>query len=468
MATSRLRSINRSRLFFPLLLSVLLFSVYWPFHTRPLMFLDLDIREYLRFGAYTALIFFSVRLLDTLIFDVVFGRRKNVAAPQLLRGIVAITLYFILFTAAFSTIFDVKVRDFLTGTTIVAAVVALALQDTLGNLFSGIAMHMEDTYEVGDVIHSGDFTGVVEGVSWRATRLRGYNNQRIVLPNSVIARDRLEVFPRENLNARTLQFGVDYHIAPAMVIGILTQAASHVEGVAREMPCFARVAGFGDSAITYEIKYFMRDFFARDRIDADIRKAVWYALRRNEIPFAYPVRVHQDYTPPKSLHEVTVEQILERLMAVDVLSPLSDEAHQTLSEDTKVSFFSKGEAIIHHGTTGESMFVVHAGSVVVRLPDAEATGWQQIAQLGPGSVFGEMALLTGEVRSADVVAATDVVALEISKESLQPILQDHPDLAQAISRKMMERREHLESVRAEDVEDEELTLISRIKSYFGI
>jgi small-conductance mechanosensitive channel/CRP-like cAMP-binding protein len=460
---------DRSRLFFPLFLAIILFTVDWPFHHSGLMIGDINVRDYLLFAGDAALIFFVVRFIDMLVFDVVFSRRRNVVAPQLLRGIVSIALYFVLFTAAFSSIFtSIDVTKVLTGGTIIAAVVALALQETLGNLFSGIALHMEDSYEVGDVVHSGDHTGVVESVSWRATKLRGYDNQFILLPNSVIARDRLEVFPRENLNARKLQFGIDYHIAPAIVIGVLTQAASHVEGVAREMPCFARVSGFSDSAVVYEIKYFMRDYFMRDRIDADIRKAVWYALKRNGIPFAFPVRVHQEYAPPKALHDVTADDIMKRLQEVDLLSPLAGQSLNTLASTTTVHFYSKGEAIIHHGTMGESMFVVHAGRVAVRLPDEDATGWQDIAELGPGGIFGEMALLTGEMRTADVVAASDVVALEIAKESLQPILHSHPELAKAISHKVMERRRHLEKVQAADIEQEELTLISRVKAYFGV
>jgi branched-chain amino acid transport system substrate-binding protein len=114
------------------------------------------------------------------------------------------------------------------------------------------------------------------------------------------------------------------------------------------------------------------------------------------------------------------------------------------------------------------MFVVHSGMVVVRLPDDSLTGWHQVAQLGPGGVFGEMALLTGEMRAADVVAFTDVVALEIGKESLQPILNSHPDLAGAISHQIMARREHLDSIRDDNREQDEQTLISRIRSYFGI
>ena len=85
-----------------------------------------------------------------------------------------------------------------------------------------------------------------------------------------------------------------------------------------------------------------------------------------------------------------------------------------------------------------------------------------------GGVFGEMALLTGESRTADVVAVSDVVAVEIAKDALQPVLIDHPDLARAISAKVMERRGTLDSLRAEEREREEGTILSRIRSYFGL
>ena len=227
------------------------------------------------------------------------SRRRNVVAPQLLRQIVSIVVYLLLFASALKILFDYDVKTALTGGAVLAAVIGLALQDTLGNLFSGIALHMEGAFDVGDVLHSGDYVGVVESVSWRATRIRGFNNQIIVLPNSVIARERLEVFPHTRLNARVLPVSVDYNIPPATVIGILSQAAAHVDGVARELPCFARVASFADSAVIYEIKYHTRDYAKRDRMDADIRKAVWYALHRNKIAFATPIRAYQQYTPPE-------------------------------------------------------------------------------------------------------------------------------------------------------------------------
>ena len=162
------------RLIFPAVLTVVLFTVYLPFSNKPLMVPAFgDVTRYVEFGAFTALIFFAVRLVDVLIFDVAVARRREVAAPQLLRGIVAIVLYVLLFAALFQQVLNYDVKSFITGTAVLAAVLALALQETLGNLFAGIALHMEETYEIGDVIHSGDYMGVVEGVSWRATRIRG-------------------------------------------------------------------------------------------------------------------------------------------------------------------------------------------------------------------------------------------------------------------------------------------------------
>jgi small-conductance mechanosensitive channel/CRP-like cAMP-binding protein len=462
--------------FIPLILSAIFFGAFFAlgyFRTKPLLFnvygdVRQPVSEALHFLGWVAFIIFLVRVVDAFVFDMLMSRRRNVVAPQLLRQIVAISIYIILGARALKLIFDYDVKTFLTGGAVLAAVIGLALQDTLGNLFSGIALHVEGAFNVGDVLHSGDYVGVVESVSWRATRMRGFNNQTLVLPNSVIARERLEVFPHGNLNARILQLGIDYNVAPATVIEIVSQAAAHVDGVARELPCFARVGAFADSSVIYEIKYHTRDYAKRDRIDADIRKAVWYALHRNKISFATPVRAFQTYTPPESRHEVAREEVLSRLREVDILSPLSEESRETIAAGTRVHFYSKGETILRHAAAGDSMFVVHSGTASVRLPDDSDQGWHEVAQLGAGTVFGEMALLTGETRTADVVALTDVTALEIGKDALQPILTGHPNLVEAMTAKVVQRKGHLDAIRSGEPEEEQQTIVSRVRAWFGL
>lgn len=455
-----------SQLIVPAIFSVGLFALFvFADSNRGLIpYRDKDlVLNLLRFAAWLSVIIFAVRLVDLFAFDVLASRRRNVRAPQLLREIVSIVLYAVLIAWAVSVIFGANITAFLATGTVLAAVLGLALQETLGNLFAGIALHLEDSFGVGDVIKSGELLGVVEAVRWRGTQLRTFQNHIVVVPNSMLARDRLEVFPRNNLNARVLQIGVDYNVPPANVIAVLTQAAANVSGVSRDIPCFARVGGFAESGLTYEIKYFTNDYSQRDRIDADIRKAVWYAFRRTGISIPYPMRVFQRYTAPDAKHHPDAPKILERLRNVDILSLLPREALATIAETANVRVYSQGETIIRHGDAGDSMFIVHQGTVSVRVEGNE------VVQLGDGEFVGEMALLTGETRAADVVALTDVVAVEITKAALQPVLLNHPDLAASISAKVMSRRDALDSFRDDaSREEEQESILSRIRSYFGL
>ena len=463
----------RSRFIIPLFCSALLLGIYRLALTNldPSRWKDVigDNFHGLLFAAFVPLIFLVVRVLDSIIFDLVLRQRRHMSAPRLLRDVVAIGLYFVLFSWATWKLLEFSITKWLAAGTVIAAILGLALQETLGNLFSGIALHMEDSFVVGDVLRSGDHIGVVEGVTWRATRVRTFNNNVVILPNSVLARERLEVFPRDRVNGRVLSVGVDYNVPPTTVISTLTQSASHVDGVSREIPCFSRVASFGDHSVVYEIKYYTRDYSARDRIDADVRKAVWYALRRNNISIPFPIYSIHQYVPPQhEEHEVAAEDVRERLAQVDILAPLALAAHDALVNASRVRFYSRGETILRMATPGDSMFIVHEGTVSVRIPDDSAAGRHEVAQLGPGAIFGEMALLTGESRTADVVALTDVTAIEISKEALQPILRDHPELSHIISSKVAERRLRLHELQSTSIEDEEMTLLTRIRSYFGL
>jgi small-conductance mechanosensitive channel len=455
-----------ARLIWPLVLAVGFGVLHWAVRNNPgvIKQAQLDygsIKSISRFLIYIAIAFFVVRAVDYLVFDLV-SRRRNVKAPVLLREIVSIFLFVILLAWAASFIFEAKVTAFLAGGTVLAAVLGLALQETLGNLFAGIALALEDSFEVGDVIRSGDHIGIVESVRWRGTRLRTFQNHIVIVPNSIMARAHLEIFPKHNLNARVLQIGIDYNVPPAVALSVLTQAASHVDGVSTQLPAFARVGGFGDSSVLYEIKYHMLDYSERDRIDADIRKAVWYALRRNGLPIPFPIRTHVKYEPPSSRSQSDAPEIAERLSRIDILSAVTPEGLDAIAAATRVHTFGKGETILRHGTAGDSMFVVHSGMVSVRVDEAE------IARLGEGDVFGEMALLTGENRAADVVALTDVVVIEITKDALQPVLRDHPELAASISSKMMERRGSLDSLKNASNEEAHQTVLTRIRHWFGL
>ena len=453
------------KLLVPLLASGAFFAIYHVVRTSEVVGGGGENRESLLrailFVSLLAGVIFLVRLIDFVAFEVFRRRRRQAAAPGLLREIIAIALYAIFITWAMRSIFKVDLTAALATGTVLAVVLGLALQDTLGNLFAGIALHMDDTFQPGDVIRSGEFIGIVEAIRWRGTRLRTFNNNVVILPNSALARERLEIFPRNNPNARLLQVHVDYQFPPAFVIGVLTQAISNIDGVTHVIPPLARVASFAEFALMYEVKYFMTDYSMRDRVDAEIRKAIWYAFKRNGITIPLPVRSIQQYAPPAPRQQPSLAQIREQLTKIGMFTPLSPEALATIAEGARVHTYAAGETIIQEGAAGESMFIVYEGDVAVRTHDAE------VARLKGGDFFGEMALLTGERRAADVIATSEVVAVEITRDSLQPVLQDSPELATAISERVMERRDRLQSKR-ENGSEEHATFLSRVRLFFGL
>jgi branched-chain amino acid transport system substrate-binding protein len=112
--------------------------------------------------------------------------------------------------------------------------------------------------------------------------------------------------------------------------------------------------------------------------------------------------------------------------------------------------------------------VIHGGTVSVRVPDEIGSGVRELAQLGEGAVVGEMALLTGETRTADVVALTDVVAIEIGKSALQPVVLAHPGLANSLSEQIAQRQEHLDTFRETSPDEVQSTVLTRIRDWFGL
>ncbi|MFN2441356.1 MAG: mechanosensitive ion channel family protein [Thermoanaerobaculia bacterium] len=463
---------RRPNLVVPLLLSALLLAAYYFVRRNPIPFHEsADVRErlfgsdlkVLEFAVVVSLIILGVRLFDYLAFDFFFQIRRREAAPNLLRQIISFVLYLGLIAYAAGEILNANVTGVLLGGTVLAAVLGLAMQDTLGNLFAGIAMHIEKTFHVGDVVRVKDIFGTVEWVSWRATRIRTPENNVVMVPNSVLAREAMEVFPSDNLNARLVRVTAGFEHPPARVISILERACHNLEHVATEIPALARVGEFGEYGTVYEVKYWTRQYQLRETIDAEVRRAIWYAFRRAGIPLPFPVRSIAPLRQAK-IEGFSDQKLAERIANADFLAPLSDEERQVLVEGTMVEVFGRGETILSAGESGSSMFLIDEGLVSVRRSEDEGGG--EIARLGAGQTFGEMALLTGEPRGATVIALTDVVAFEIGKRSLQPILKENPGLVESISRIVLDRKSNAPS--RSEATDPHKTMLGRIANWFGL
>jgi small-conductance mechanosensitive channel len=425
----------------------------------------------IKFALWTCLALVVIRLLNAIIFGLTFRLRKGYEAPSLVRNLFSIITFIIVFVLIFNRFFpSVNLGALFTTSAIFGVIIGLALQDTLGNLFAGISVHADKPFQVGDVITVGQGrTGVVESISWRAVKLRTFANHVLMLSNSAVAREAIEVCPKDNANARVVFFNTSYSDSPAKTIHIVREAVRDANNVSPKITPIVRIRDLGESSIDWEVKYWLENYAKYNDTDALVRQLIWYAFRRASITFAYPTRtLHIERTGKADSSKADSRGFIERLSAVDIFSPLTGAEMAELAKGSVSHIFAPGETVIRAGDEGASMFVVHQGSVKVQIND---NGTQRaVAILKEGDFFGEMALFTGEPRTANVLAIEETEVLEIGHEAIKRLFETNPDLVEALSHIIAERRVGLAAKAERDIEteDESQGIISSIRRFFGM
>jgi small-conductance mechanosensitive channel/CRP-like cAMP-binding protein len=418
------------------------------------------------------LAYLVVRALNTFIFGLVFRFQRGFEAPTLVRNVFSIIAFTLLFLLIFSVIFpQVNLGALFTTSAIFGVILGLALQDTLGNFFSGISLQADRPFQVGDVITVGvnKHTGVVEEITWRAIKIRTFTNHIVLINNSTAAKEPIEVSPRENLNARLVFFNTLYTDSPAKTIHVVREAVREADNVSQKISPIVRIRQLGENGVDYEVKYWLEDYAKYNDTDALVRQRIWYAFRRGGLSFAYPTRtLLVERKGAKGPPERDGGAIIERLSAVDIFAPLSAEETATLAKASMRHIFAPGEMVIHAGDPGSSMFVVHSGRVSVQV--SENGRPRTVATLNEGDFFGEMALFTGQPRTANIVAVEETEVLEIGHEAMKRVFDTNPDLVESLSHIIGERRQGLEAqAESSDAEeDESAGILATIKRFFGM
>ena len=413
--------------------------------------------------------FVFVRVIGELVFYI-FRKRKGYAAPSLMRDIFSLVAYVISIAIILRFFFpDISFGALLSGSALLGVILGLALQDTLGNLFAGVSLHADKPFQVGDVITVGQWTGVVESITWRAVKIRTFQHHIVLVSNSQIAKESIEVCSRNNPNARLVFFGAHYGDSPVKVIHVVREAVREADNVLRYMTPVVRIRNFGESTVDYEVKYWLDDYARYNDTDALVRQRIWYAFRRANLHFAFPTRtLHIERQSATNGDLGDSSGITERLSTVDIFAPLSAEELTQLARHAEKHIFAPGETIIHAGDEGASMFVVEDGRVEVRVEERGET--RTVGVLQQGDFFGEMVLFTGEPRTASVVAAAETEVLEIGYEAMKSLFDTNPDLVESLSQTIAERRVGL-TAKAEmslDKEETSAGLLASIKRFFRL
>lgn len=426
---------------------------------------------FIKLVLWAVLGYLIVRAAKVILFSLVFRFRSGHEAPALIQNVFSIVAFTILFVIIFNWLYpSVNLGALFTTSAIFGVILGLALQDTLGNFFAGISLHADRPFQVGDVIAVGaqKYTGVIESISWRAIKIRTFQNHVVLVSNSTAAKEAIEVCPRDNLNARLVYFSTLYSDSPAKTIHIARESVRESDNVSEKITPIVRIRNMGDSGIEYEVKYWLLDYARYNDSDAMVRQRIWYAFRRAGITFNFPTRtVEFQRRPAQPTTEADQNALIERLSAVDIFAPLSTEETGTLAQASVRHVFAPGETVIRAGDAGSSMFVLHNGRVQVQVSENGSS--RPVAVLNEGDFFGEMALFTGEPRTANVVAVEETEVLEIGHDAMKKLFDTNPDLVESLSHIITERRKALDDRPiGPDQGDESEGLLASIKRFFRL
>ena len=388
----------------------------------------------------------GLALVRRLFWELYFHRRYGTHAPKLLQQVLGFGIFCTAVLYILHSRHEVKVEAFLAGSGIAAVVIGFAMQETLANIVSGIALQIGKPFKAGDWLIVTDHRAEVIEVNWRSTRLRTNDDVYLDIPNKTIVSTTITnlSFPTKS-HANRIRVGFEYGTPPNIVRDLLRRSAEAVALVLATPPVKVFLRDFADSSLVYEIKYSIEDEARFNDVEDAIRTNIWYEASRAGLTIPFPQRVvHVSRGAGKAASNT--EELRALALKLDLLSPLSAEQREHLLESPHILRFGRGERIIKQGNDGCSMFVVLSGELEVLVTKDERE--MHVATLLPGEAFGEMCMLTGEARTATVVAKTDSLVWEIRRAEMQPLLQENLELASRMSELLARRKMETEGILA--------------------
>lgn len=421
------------------------------------------------------------RAAVALVLDVGIGRRMSRPAPKIIRDLVLGITYVFVGLASLRAA-GIEPGSLLTTSALLTAVIGLSLQETLGNLFAGLALQMQSPFEVGDWIQFGTdhkTVGKVLEINWRATKLLTLDEVEVIVPNGNLGKAAISNYSKPSPRIRrSIYVAVASTTPPRKVQRIIADCIKGSFGVVDDPPPSVVTSDFNDSGIQLWVRFWTNEFQKWGIVEGEVRDRIWYALAREGIAISFPVReiyTHEvnDEARAKA-REMKTASNLEALRAVDFLVALPPDELAKLARSAESHLYAEGEIVVHKGANADDMYIVRSGEVGVLVGSNGNGGKREVARLGPGKFFGEMALMTGEPRNADVVARTDSELLVVSHGAFHATLAAQPELAETVSRVISERQAKMDEEKSQktddkhDVEIRASQLLGKIKQFFSL
>lgn len=403
-------------------------------------------------------------------------RKQNITVPKIMQDFIQIVAFVLVSIIILQEYLKLDTSILVTSS-VLSIVIGLALQDTLGNFFAGLALQMQRPLETGDWVKINDQIGVVTEIDWRAVRLRTLDRDYYNVPNSEIAKESFKNYSKPTrLHRINIPMGVHYKDPPNMVKKVLLDIVKEDPDVLDKPEPSVLVVKYNDFSIDYEIRVFTEKFHIYREITDNIYTKIWYQFKRHGFVIPFPIRdVYMHEVKEEDATE-RINKVVELLKEVDFLKILTDSDLKTLAKGIKLDYYASGETVISQAEEGTTFYIIKEGEVEVSYIDPQ--GEKIILKnLTSPSFFGELSLLTGSARTATVKALKDCKLFTIDSESFKSILMTNPEVMKKISDIITARQIELERAGEstpelrnieDELEEKSNSLLRRMKNFFRL
>ena len=358
---------------------------------------------------------------------------------KLLQDLLAGLIYLVAVFAIIAYVFDLPIQGLLATSGAVAIILGLALQSTLGDVFSGVVLSFSRPYRPGDWINiEGGTDGRVIEMNWRATHVLTGRRDLAIVPNSTIAKSKIvNVSSPSGIHGVTITVQLDAKTPPATGTEILDHAILNCRLIVPTPAPSVTIKSINATFTEFEITFFVEELALSTRAQNQLFDLIFRHLAVAGIDLAtaqnQPERASGDGVSPKLTKGP--ERLLE---LVAIFASLTTEERNMIAAKLKPKSYDKGEIVVEPGTILHSLFIVGTG--VLSFTREESEGEIELLRIGPGDHFGEIGMLTGAPASAKITALIPATVYELAKDDLSPIVEAQPEVSQGLCRALAQRQ----------------------------
>jgi small-conductance mechanosensitive channel len=383
---------------------------------------------------------------------------------RLFSDLLAALVYLAVLFTIVSAVFGLPVGGLVATSGVIAIVLGLALQNTLADVFAGIAVGIERPYAIGDqVCLDGPVEGEVVQINWRSVQIRTAGNDIATIPNSLVAKSRIVnrsvPSPRRS---DAVSVPCDAAVAPEAVIELIQRAILLCPQILAVPAPAVALARLGRRSHHYDVAFSVAHSDLLGLAKSTLLQQVLRQFR------AAGIKTGESAGSPETPGG---ERAAPRpdLLDIPLFEDLPRDTRLHLAEQLIRHLLEPGQVLFAQGDTEASLFIVTAGVLEVSRTanDLRST----VGRIGAGDYIGEIGMLTGVPHAATVTALTPCTVFELRQEQVAPLLAEKPELVRAFEASARRGQALLDRSVAASVGSETVpagALLDRIRAFFHL